>query len=96
LSARNVAAESPPIATEAPETPSPRGPAKHRVSKGGGVGEARFLGEIEASEASVTKVVRRVAGKHDKLTFRYEAGPTGYGLYRLIGGLGRECRVVRI
>jgi hypothetical protein len=26
---------------------------------GGGVGEARFLGEIEATDASVTKLVRR-------------------------------------
>ena len=64
------------------------------LADGGGVGEARFLGEIEASEASVTKLVRRLAGKHDKLTFCYEAGPTGYGLYRLIGELGHECRVV--
>jgi transposase len=64
------------------------------LADGGCVGEARFLGEIEASEASVTTLVRRLAGKHDKLTFCYEAGPTGYGLYRLIGEFGHECRVV--
>jgi transposase len=64
------------------------------LADGGGAGQARFLGEIEASEASVTKLVRRLSSKHGKLTFCYEAGPTGYGLYRLIGELGHECRVV--
>lgn len=64
------------------------------LADGGGAGEARFLGEIEASETSVTKLVRRLSAKHGKLTFCYEAGPTGYGLYRLIGELGHECRVV--
>src|SRR5271157_3632212 len=64
------------------------------LAEGGGAGEARFFGEIEASEASVTKLVRRLSAKHGKLTFCYEAGPTGYGLYRLIGELGHECRVV--
>jgi transposase len=28
------------------------------------------------------------------LSFCYEAGPCGYGLYRQLIGLGRECMVV--
>jgi transposase len=64
------------------------------LADGGGGGEARFLGEVEASEASVTKLIRRLSSQHGKLTFCYEAGPTGYGLYRLIGELGHERRVV--
>jgi transposase len=32
--------------------------------------------------------------KYRHLTFCYEAGPTGYGLYRLLGSLGHECLVV--
>ncbi len=64
------------------------------LAEGGGAREARFLGEIEASEASVTKLVRRLSAKYGKPTFCYEAGPTGYGLYRLIGEFGHECRVV--
>jgi transposase len=64
------------------------------LADGGGVGEARFFGEIEASEAAVTKLVGGLSARHDKLTFCYEAGPTGYGLHRLIGELGHECRVV--
>jgi transposase len=47
------------------------------LADGGGVGEARFLGEIEASEASVRKLVRHLSAMHCKLTFCYEAGPTG-------------------
>jgi len=34
------------------------------LADGGGASEARFLGEIEASEASVTKLVRRLSAKH--------------------------------
>jgi hypothetical protein len=40
--------------------------------------EMRYLGEIDATEAATSKR----AAKYDDLTFRYEAGPTGYGLYR--------------
>jgi transposase len=28
------------------------------------------------------------------LTFCYEAGPTGYGLYRLLKSLGHDCLVI--
>ncbi len=65
------------------------------LADGGSAGEARFLGEIEAGEASVTKLVRRLSAKHGKLTFCYEAGPTGYGLYRLIGELGTSAGSLR-
>jgi transposase len=64
------------------------------LAEGGRTGEVRFLGEIEASDTAVTKLVRRLSAKHGALTFCYEAGPTGYGLYRLIGELGHACQVV--
>ena len=64
------------------------------IAAGGRGGEVRFLGEIEATDAAVTKLVRQLAAKHDKLYFCYEAGPTGYGLYRLIKELGCDCIVV--
>lgn len=41
----------------------------------------RYLGEVDACEASMRRLVRRTAAKHERTTFRYEAGPTGYGLY---------------
>lgn len=40
------------------------------------------------------RVVQRLAGKFDHLHFCCEAGPTGYGLHRLIRSLGHECSVV--
>jgi len=36
----------------------------------------------------------KLATKYSQLTFCYEAGPTGYGLYRLIRKLGHDCIVV--
>lgn len=64
------------------------------VAEGGRTGEVRFLGEIEASGAAAAKLVRKLAAKYQRLTFCYEAGPTGYGLYRQIKSLGHECLVV--
>jgi len=39
------------------------------------------------------KPVAKLAARSNRLTFCYEAGPTGYGLYRLIKSLGLECIV---
>ena len=64
------------------------------IADGGRSGEVRFLGEIENSEAATAKLVRKLAGKYGRLTFCYEAGPTGYGLYRQLTSLGQECVVV--
>jgi transposase len=57
-------------------------------------GEVRFLGEIENTGTATAKLVRKLAAKYQRLTFCYEAGPTGYGLYRQIKSLGHECVVV--
>lgn len=38
--------------------------------------------------------MRKLAGKYGRLTVCYEAGPTGYGLYRQIESLGHACLVV--
>jgi transposase len=57
-------------------------------------GEVRYLGEVDATPASMTRIVRRLAEKYDRVQFCYEAGPTGYGLYRLITALGHDCIVV--
>jgi len=37
---------------------------------------------------------KQLASKYGRLTFCYEAGPAGYGLYRLIESLGHACIVV--
>jgi transposase len=42
----------------------------------------------------VERLVRKLAGRYGKLHFCYEAGPTGYGLYRQIQTLGHACLVI--
>jgi len=56
-------------------------------------GEVRYLGELDAGEESMRRLVKRVAAKHERAHYCYEAGPTGYGLYRLITMLGFPCTV---
>ena len=53
-------------------------------------GEVRFMGEVDASDDSMRRLVKRIVDKHPRAKFCYEAGPTGYGLYRLISGMGRR------
>jgi transposase len=64
------------------------------VAESGRTGEVRFFGEIENTAAATVKLVKKLAAKYRRLTFCYEAGPTGYGLHRLIEGLGHACEVV--
>jgi transposase len=55
--------------------------------------EPRFFGEIDNTPAATAKLVRKLAAKYQRVTFCYEAGATGYGLYRHIKSLGQECIV---
>lgn len=64
------------------------------IADAGREGEVRFFGEVDASATSMRRVIERIVGKFDRVHFCYEAGPTGYGLYRLIRSLGHECSVV--
>jgi transposase len=61
------------------------------VADGERGGEVRYPGEIDASEESMRRFVKRLASKYDRVHFCYEAGPTGYGLHRLITSLGYPC-----
>ena len=63
------------------------------IAEAGRRGEVRYLGEVDSSEAATRKLVAKLAAKYERLSFCYEAGPTGYGLYRLITSLGHECQV---
>jgi transposase len=64
------------------------------IAEGGRGGEVRYWGEIDSSGAAMRKLIGKLEGKYGKLTFCYEAGPTGYGLKRLIESLGHPCQVV--
>jgi transposase len=51
------------------------------------------VGNIDARLNSVAKVIRRLEGKAQRLSFAYESGPFGYDLYRMITGRGHHCIV---
>src|ERR1700731_1387091 len=70
--------------------------AKHAVAiaDGGRGSEVRFLGEGSNSPNAGERLIRKMSDRYGKLHFCYEAGPTGYGLYRQIKALGHACMVV--
>lgn len=55
------------------------------VAEGERSGEVRFLGEIENRPAAIERTLKKLAGKYDRLHVCFEAGPTGYALYRRFG-----------
>jgi transposase len=63
------------------------------IAEGGRDGELRYLGEIGSDDASIRRLVKRLARPEVELRFCYEAGPTGYGLKRMIEALGHSCAV---
>src|ERR1700685_482388 len=69
---------------------------KHAVAtaEGGRSGEVRFLGEVENNPLPIERTIKRLADRYDRLHVCFEAGPTGYGLYRQIQALGHDCTVV--
>jgi transposase len=64
------------------------------VAEPGRTGEVRYIGEVDASPDTVRKLLTRLAARHGRLHVCYEAGPTGYGLYRQVIALGHACTVV--
>lgn len=64
------------------------------VAEGGRDGEVRYLGEADNTPDAVAKLIRKLAGRYETLHVCYEAGPTGYGLYRQVRALGHDCTVV--
>lgn len=64
------------------------------LAEEGRLGEVRFLGDIDSSPDTVRRVIEKLSRKYSKLSFCYEAGPTGYGLHRQITDLGHECAVI--
>src|SRR2546422_10902929 len=56
-------------------------------------GEMRFLGTTPNRPEAVRRLVKRL-GPATRLKACYEAGPTGYGVYWQLTGLGGDCDVV--
>ena len=63
------------------------------VADGEGGDEVLSLGTFENTPASVDTLLKKLAGRGD-ISACYEAGPTGYGLYRQIRAAGCDCCVV--
>jgi hypothetical protein len=66
------------------------------IADSGRGGEVRYLGEFPATEAAIQKLVAKLAAKYRHLTFCDEAGPTGYGLYRLLKSLGAASAATNV
>jgi hypothetical protein len=52
------------------------------IAEGGRDGEVRYFGEIDNTFEATRKLILKLASRNQSLTVRYEARPTGYGLYR--------------
>lgn len=57
-------------------------------------GRPRYFGEISNSPASLSKLLRRLCPEGEVVSYCYEAGPCGYGIYRQIIESGHACSVV--
>lgn len=58
-----------------------------------GRGEPRYLGMIANTPEALRKLVNKL-NHETELKFCYEAGPTGYGIYRFLVSLGVGCEVI--
>jgi len=64
------------------------------IAAGGRSGEVRFFGEVENKPAAIERTIKKLGKRYDRLHVCFEAGPTGYGLYRQVRELGHDCMVV--
>jgi transposase len=63
------------------------------VAEGGRRGEVRFFGDIDSSPAALAAPTKNFAKPGTRLTFCYEAGPTGDELHRQIIAAGHDSVV---
>ena len=63
------------------------------IADAGRQGEVRYLGEFHNPPDALAELVRKLGDRYETLHFCYEAGPTGYGLYRQILAMGHGCTV---
>jgi hypothetical protein len=64
------------------------------IADGGRGGEVRYLGGVSRYGGGDPEARGKACSEIPSSTFCYEAGPTGYGLYRLLKSLGHESLVV--
>lgn len=59
-----------------------------------GRSDPEYHGNIMNSPAAVQKLLKQLSAHGEALSFCYEAGPCGYGLYRDLTAVGHNCSVV--
>jgi len=64
------------------------------VAESGREGEVRLYGQIDSDLAALEKVLRKLGGENVILHVVYEAGPTGFVVYRRLKQLEIDCIVV--
>lgn len=63
------------------------------VADGSG-GKARYFGEVANRPAAIKQLLQRLSAEGEVVSYCYEAGPCGYGIYRQITQSGHDCQVV--
>ncbi|WP_404450976.1 IS110 family transposase [Virgibacillus necropolis] len=58
-----------------------------------GRSKPRYVGMIDYTVEAIRKIMKKL-GEPKQLQVCYEAGPTGYGLYRLLNSMDIECEVI--
>jgi transposase len=64
------------------------------VAESGRSGEVRQIGVFANRPEILCRMAARLSKGDRRLSFRYEAGPCGYELHRLLTGRGHSCIVV--
>jgi len=63
------------------------------IADEGRKGEVRHYGTIENTTEAIDKVIKSLTADGNELRFIYEAGPSGFALYRYLAGNGFKCIV---
>jgi transposase len=58
-----------------------------------GMGEVELLGKIGTTKTDIDRLCKRLQSKARRVHLVYEAGPSGYGLYRQLVEKGFDCMV---
>ena len=64
------------------------------VAEIGRAGTLEYMGEIANEPSAISRLCERLGRRGGPLSFCYEAGPCGYGIYRQLIDLGHRCDVV--
>ena len=64
------------------------------IADAGREGEVRVWGSLPNTTSAVNRVLGKLLARHSRLLIAFEAGPTGYGLYRRLTAKGLACQVV--